>query len=300
MIPKLLEEKIKLLYPENLEDFNKIHVIKKSIRVNTLKISKKELVSRLRERFEIEEIPWCEDGLFVNDVNLTKTREYFLGYYYLQDAASMIPAIVLKPKKDDVVLDIAAAPGSKTTQMAAIMKNKGLIIANDVNMKRLKALRFNLQKCGVVNTVVTNLDGRYIDKIGIEFDKILLDVPCSASGTCITNPNVFKTWNQGKVNELSKLQKRLIEAAANCLKEGGEMVYSTCSIDPEENEEVIDFAVRKLNLKTKKIRLKGIKTRDAIEKYRRFEYSEEVKNAVRINPFDNMTEGFFICKLKKY
>ncbi|MEM5799107.1 MAG: NOL1/NOP2/sun family putative RNA methylase [Candidatus Aenigmatarchaeota archaeon] len=297
---KFFEEKIKILYPEDVEKFKKVHKLKKSVRVNTLKISKQELIERLEDKLEIEEIPWCEQGLFVSNEEITNTIEYFLGYYYIQDSASMIPPLVLEPKENDLVLDIAASPGSKTTQIAALMNNKGLIVANDVNIKRLTALRFNLQKCGVSNTIVTNLDGRWINNLNIKFDKILVDAPCSASGTCIANPNVFNSWDQGKVNMLSRLQKQLLEAASKCLKEDGFIVYSTCSLDPEENEEVIDFATKKLGLITEKIKIKNIKIREAIRNYKKFEYDESVENAVRINPFDNMTEGFFICKLRKY
>ena len=299
MIPKLLEDKIKLIYPESFKFFKEGLGIKKSIRVNTLKISKKELIERLNS-FEIEEIPWFNCGLFVNNGNISNTIEYFLGYYYIQDSASMIPPIVLDPKKDDIVLDIAASPGSKTTQMAAQMENKGLIIANDVNIKRLTALRFNLQKCGVTNTIVTNLDGRWFHNMNIKFNKILVDAPCSSSGTFVSNPNVFNSWNQGKVNELSRIQKQLLESAVKCLNDDGIIVYSTCSIDPEENEEVIDFAVKNLEVKTEKIKIKNIKTCDALQNFGKRDYDKSVKNAIRLNPFDNLTEGFFICKLRKY
>lgn len=295
MIPKLLEEKIKLIYNESFEKF----IVKKSIRVNTLKITKKELIERLSE-FEITQIPWCEEGFFVENKNITNTIEYFLGYYYIQDSASMIPPLVLEANENDIVLDMTASPGSKTTQMAAMMSNKGLIVANDISMKRLTALRFNLQKCGVANTIVTNLDGRWLHNMKIKFNKILLDAPCSSSGTCVSNPNVFNSWSQGKVNQLSRLQKQLLESASKCLEDDGIIVYSTCSIDPEENEEVIDFAVKNLDLKVEKIKLKNIKTMNGLTNYGKREYDSSVKNAVRINPLDNMTEGFFICKLRKY
>jgi len=245
-------------------------------------------------------VPWCYDGLFVEYDGLTSKIEYILGYYYIQESASMIPPVVLDPKKDETVLDIAASPGSKTTQMAAQMKNTGLIIANDVDIKRLTALRFNLQKCGVANTIVTNLDGRWIHNLKVEFDKILVDAPCSASGTFITNPNVFKSWDQGKVNLLSRLQKQLLEAASKCLRDGGEIVYSTCSLDPEENEEVIDYVVKNLGLKTKRIKLRGVEVDKAVRSYKKREYDDSVKHAVRVNPLKNKTEGFFICKLRKY
>jgi NOL1/NOP2/sun family putative RNA methylase len=300
MIPRLLEEKIKLLFPDDFEEVCKLKPedARKSIRVNTIKISKEELIERLECR--VEEIPWCDVGLFVDAEDLTKRLEYFLGYYYIQESASMIPPVVLQPKEDEIVLDIAAAPGSKTTQIAAQMKNSGLIIANDVSLKRLTALRFNLQKCGVANTVVTNLDGRWIHNLKIEFDKILVDAPCSASGTFITNPNVFRTWDQGKVNSLSRLQKQLLEAASKCLREDGVLVYSTCSLDPEENEEVIDYAVKNLQLKTERIKLKGIECDEGIRSYKGYEYDESVRKAVRINMLKNKTEGFFVCKLRKY
>jgi NOL1/NOP2/sun family putative RNA methylase len=300
MMPKLLEEKIKLLFPDNFEGVCSLKPgdAKKSIRVNTIKISKKELIERLN--FKVEDVPWCDEGLFVEDNELANRVEYFLGYYYIQESASMIPPVVLDPKEDEIVLDIAASPGSKTTQMAAQMKNTGLIIANDVNIKRLAALRFNLQKCGVINTIVTNLDGRWVHNLKVEFDKILVDAPCSASGTFITNPNVFNSWNQGKVNLLSRLQKQLLEAASKCLKDGGEIVYSTCSLDPEENEEVIDYAVKNLGLKTERIKVKGVEVDGALKSYKKCEYDESVKHAVRVNPFKNKTEGFFVCKLRKY
>lgn len=273
--------------------------IKPSIRVNTLKISKIELLERLTNKdFNIEHIPWYENGLFVQSKSLSQMLEYYLGYYYIQDSASMLPAIAMNPEEDDRILDMCAAPGSKTTQISMMINNRGLIIANDIDFKRLEALKFNLQKYGIANCIVTNLGGISIGESNLKFDKILIDAPCSGSGTFITNQKALDSWSYTKVNKLSRLQKQLLEAASKCLDENGEIIYSTCSLDPEENEEVIDHAIKKLSLVTEDIKLKGVKIRHAFSSYN-YEFSPEIKRAVRIFPVDNSTEGFFICKLKK-
>lgn len=299
MIPKPFEEKFSLLFGKDYEKLVSVKItdIRKAIRVNTIKIDKESLIERLN--WEIEQIPWIESGLFVYNKNLANTLEYYLGYYYIQDAASMIPPLLLDAKEKDIVLDITASPGSKTTQIAAMMNNKGVIIANDSNLRRLIALRSNLQRCGVSNTIITNLDGRWIWKTGIKFDKILVDAPCSSSGTCVSNPNVFKSWSQTKVNYHSRLQKQLLESATRCLEDGGEIVYSVCSLDPEECEEVIDYALTTLGITLVKVKIKGLKFRKGFTSFKTKDYVKEVKHAIRILPQDNFTEGFFICKLKK-
>lgn len=270
------------------------------IRVNTLKISRGELKERLEKiGWKLEEVPWYENAFFVEtEGSLAKTNEFFLGYYYIQDAASLVPVIVLNPRPGEIVLDACASPGSKTTFIAELMKNEGLIIANDVTPKRIKALSFNLQKIGATNVVVTMMDARNIKRLGIKFDKILLDVPCSSSGTFISSFRVLQFWSQHVVERLSKLQKQLLKAAVEVLKEEGVLVYSTCSLDPEENEENLEYAVKKLGLKPEPIEVRGLKYRRGLEAYgkRRFEYS---KFAIRFYPFDNLTEGFFVCKLRK-
>ncbi len=302
LIPKPFEEKFRFIFGKDYEKLMSIsrNDIRHSIRVNTLKISKSELIDRLKKKgWLLDQMPWYDNGFFVStEDNKSKTLEYYMGYYYIQESASMIPSIVLDPQENERVLDVSAAPGSKTTQVAMMVNNKGLIVANDLDRNRLEALKFNLQKYGVTNTVVTNSDGRFLWQNGIKFDKILLDAPCSGSGTFVTNQNVFESWNLSKVNELSRLQKQLLESASKCLDEDGEIVYSTCSLDPEENEEVIDFAVGKLGLTTEKIELNGIKHDRSLKSFNR-DYLPEVRYAIRIQPFDNFTEGFFICKLKK-
>ena len=273
---------------------------KECIRVNTLKISKEELRKRLENRgWKLEEVPWYENAFFVEtQESVAKTKEFFLGYYYIQDAASLVPVLVLDPKPGEIILDACASPGSKTTFITELMKNEGLIIANDISPKRVKALSFNLQKIGATNVVVTMIDARKIKKLGMIFDKILLDVPCSSSGTFISSFSVLEFWSQHVVDRLSNLQKQLLKAAVEVLKEDGILVYSTCSLDPEENEENMEYAVKKLGFKPEAIEIGALKYRKGLEKYEKkvFEYA---KYAIRFFPFDNQTEGFFVCKLRK-
>lgn len=306
VVPKPFEEKFSKILGKEYEDFSKLFTFKarKSIRINSIKISKEEIKERLEEiGWKLEQIPWFEYGFWVSGEsvleNLAKTLEYFLGYYYIQEASSMLPPIVLWPTEEDKVLDMCAAPGSKTTQMAQMMNNEGVIVAVDDSLKRLKALRNNLQRMGVKNTIVVLMDARKLWRKSPKFNKILLDVPCSGSGTFVTTESIFKTWSPFLVKRMSNLQKELISAAWKCLEEDGELVYSTCSLDPEENEEVIDFAIKNLGAKVEKVRIKNVKTRKGIRSYNGKDFDKEVEKCIRIWPQDNLTEGFFICKLRK-
>ncbi len=302
-IPKSFKEKYKKLLGEEYEELLNCLKIKprKSIRVNTIKISVKKLIKRLRERgWKLEKIPWVKEGFFVKEPeDIARSLEYFLGYYYIQEGSSMIPPLILDPKPEDRILDLCAAPGSKTTQMAAMMKNKGIIVANDDSVKRIKALCMNLQKCGIKNCIVTITDGRKFWRKGLKFNKILLDVPCSGSGTIISSYSVFETWSPYIVFRLSKLQKQLLKSAVRCLEKDGIIVYSTCSMDPEENEDVIDFGVKKLGLEVEEVKLKGVRYREGIIQWNKKKFNESVSNAIRIYPHDNLTEGFFICRLRR-
>jgi tRNA (cytosine49-C5)-methyltransferase len=231
--------------------------------------------------------------------------EHLLGYYYLQEISSMLPPLVLNPKPDEVILDLCAAPGSKTTQIAALMKNTGTIIANDLKLGRIKILASNLERCGVLNTIITKSSGEGICKRlkenNFKVDKILIDAPCSGEGTIRGTPKTLEMWNIKKVHSLSRIQKSLLSNAISLLeKEGGEIVYSTCTHSPEENEEVLDFILKKhKNVKIEKPSLPiEIKSREGIKKWQEKEYLEEVKYSCRIYPQDNNTEGFFISKLK--
>ena len=271
--------------------------LNKSIRVNTLKISADGLKNKLKD-YELKQIPWCKEGFWIQGprTDLGNLLEHSLGYFYIQEAASMLPPIILDPREDEVVLDLAAAPGSKTTQMAAMMNNKGIILANDIKYKRLKALSINLQRCGILNTVMT-LKSNYGFK-DMKFDKILLDAPCSGSGAIRKSLKTLQIWNKNMLTNLSNTQKKLILNAFDSLKDNGVLIYSTCSIDPEEDEAVIDFLLRNRDAKIEKIDL-DIKKSEIILDYEKRHFNDEIKKCLRIWPQDNDTEGFFVAKIRK-
>ena len=275
--------------------------IRKAIRVNTLKISVEELKERLEKQgWELTQVPWCKEGFWIKGErrDLGNLAEHVLGYIYVQEAASMIPAVVLAPKPDEIVLDMCASPGSKTTQMIQYMENKGLVIANDLTGERLKSLAINVQRIGATNTVITRISGDKFPEI--KFDRILVDAPCSGTGTIRKSLRTIETWNPDLVRRIAALQKKLIERAFNLLKENGEMVYSTCTLEPEENEEIINFLLEKYpNAKLEEINL-DIKRSKAVLEFGGKKYNEEIEKCLRIYPQDNDTEGFFVAKLRKY
>ena len=264
---------------------------KKSIRVNTLKISVNELKNRLEEKMiKLEQVPWCKEGFYINTkgIKLGNLEEHRLGYIFIQKSVSMIPALALEPNQVDVLLDMCAAPGAKTTQLAAMMNNEGMIMANESDSKRVNILSKNLYRCGIMNVIINNQSGDRI-KTNFSFDKILLDAPCSGSGLIKGNTkrtyHTLKVWNENTVRRLAKLQKKLILNAFNLLKDNGTLVYSTCSLEPEEDEDVINFLLeRESNAKLEKINL------DTRSEYKEF---------IKIWPQYYNTEGFFVAKIKK-
>ncbi len=271
--------------------------IRISIRINTLKVDLHKFKEYLEEKYTLEQIPWCKEGFFINK-EVGNTIEHNLGYFFIQEAASMIPPIVLEPKPGEKVLDMAAAPGAKATQIAMYMRNEGYLVANDVRRDRAYILISNLQRMGVTIAKVTIMDGRKFSKYENRFDKVLLDAPCSNVGMIRKNYRHLKEWNYRMVKYYSKLQKELILAAYKALKPGGILVYSTCTTEPEENEEVIDFLLRETNAEILDIKL-PIKRRNPILKYKDKSYDNSIKKCLRIHPQDNDTEAFFVAKIIK-
>lgn len=267
--------------------------LRKSFRVNTIKTTIKEIRSRFPES---EQIPWCKEGFFMKKQALGNTLEHFLGYIYIQGAASMIPPLILEAKPEERVLDMCASPGSKTSQIAAMMKNQGIIIANDPKIDRLKPLTMNLQRCGVLNTVVTRMEGRWFKN---RYEKILLDAPCSGIGTIRKSYKTIGMWNPHTIKKMAGVQRQLLSTAFDALAEGGTLVYSTCTLEPDENEAVINFLLEKYpNTSIEKISL-DLKRGKAIEEFEGQVFSSEIKKCLRIWPQDNDTEGFFVTKIKK-
>lgn len=272
--------------------------LKDSLRINTLKITEKELLERLKKlNIKLTKIPFTDTGYFYDSkFSLASTTEYLQGYIYIQEAASQLPAQILNPDEKDLVLDMAASPGSKTTQLAAIMNNKGTIIAIDNDSRRLLSLRNNLERCGVKNTILYKKDARFITDFGIEFDKILLDAPCS--GNYVIEENFFKTKNIYGILERARVQKELLKAAVKVLKKQGILVYSTCSLEPEENEMNIDWLIKKYpEMKIEEISI-NIAEPGLTNVFGK-KLSAEIKKTKRFWPEKTGTEGFYIAKLRK-
>ncbi|MAH47587.1 tRNA methyltransferase [Candidatus Pacearchaeota archaeon] len=282
-----------------------------SIRCNTLKIKPDELKKRLegygwkiRQPFEeFPEVMIIERESNLKPGELGKTKEHLLGYYYVQEISSMLPMLVLKPRAEEIILDLCASPGSKTTQAGAMMENKGTIIANEVNLGRIRILNSNLERSGVMNVIVTHKDGvqlcrRLLKKTNLKFDKILVDAPCSGEGTLRKSPKTFLMWNVKMIEKLSRIQKKLASEAMKVLKVGGEMIYSTCTLSPEEDEEVVDYLVKNFDVEVEKIVL-PIKTRCGVCEFGGRQYSKEVEKCLRLYPQDNNTDGFFLAKIRK-
>ena len=286
--PKFIEKYSQLTdfaaYQASVQQF-----LRRSIRVNTLQISVQELKQRLTNQgWTLEQIPWCKEGFYISGErrDIGNLQEHKEGLFFVQSSVSMLPAVVLDPKSGECVLDLCAAPGGKTTHMAALMQNKGQIIAVDSNSFRATILRKNLQRCGVTNTDVLRLPTE--NYTGNQFDKILLDPPCSASGTIKGetkhSKQTLQEWNPTTIKRLAKLQKKMFKHAFSSLKPGGVLVYSTCSLEPEEDEQVVQYLLEEVGGRLEDIHL-------PIKGDQHF--------GLKIWPQYQDTEGFFVAKIRK-
>ena len=239
---------------------------------------------------------------------LGKTKTHFCGQAYIQSLSSMLPAHILDPKPDEKILDLCAAPGSKTTLLSQKMNNTGLILANEPSSSRSKKLSANIKRMGALNTVMIQSDGTFLNKFfAQEFDKILLDAPCSSEGFGRKDAKFFeKMWSEKKIFEAAKLQKKLITSAFKMLAPGGEMVYSTCTSAPEENEAVIEYLLNQFpEAKLLPITLpKDIPAQEGLEQWGKEKFSNDIPSHVkRIWPHLEtdkwVSESFFIAKIIK-
>ena len=242
----------------------------------------------------LSKIPFLQDGYWVEKTRFSvgATTEYLSGLYSIQEAAAQLPVMLFTELRGKTVLDACAAPGGKTTQLADLMGNRGVIVALDVEKRRLVALSNQLERCRVKNVVVYEKDAREISQFKTRYDRILLDLPCS--GNFVTDKGWFGRRTLKDVERNAALQKEILAATEKTLKDDGEIVYSTCSLEPEENELNIDWAIRNLNLRVEEVDCYGSEGLTDVFGIR---LDSSIERCRRIWPGE--TQGFFLCKLRK-
>ncbi|XP_067633013.1 uncharacterized protein [Eurosta solidaginis] len=277
-----------------------------TIRTNSLKTRRRDLAAALINRgVNLDPLgKWTKVGLVVysSQVPLGATPEYLAGHYMIQGASSMLPVMALAPQENERILDMCSAPGGKGSHIAAIMKNTGVIFANDANRERIKAVVANFHRLGVINAIVSCEDGCKFRNVMTGFDRILLDAPCTGTGVISKDPSVKSTKNEADVQRCYNLQRKLLLTAIDCVDAksptGGYIVYSTCSVLPEENEWVIDYALKKRNVKLVPTGLDfGI---EGFSKYRQHRYHPSLNLTRRYYPHTHNMDGFYVAKLKKF
>lgn len=267
---------------------------KLTLRVNTLKTNANNIKSILKNsNIEYSEVQWSPDALIIENANEKQIEEleiYKNGEIYLQSLSSMLPPMIMRPEKSEDILDMCAAPGGKTTQIAAITDNKANITACEMNTIRAERLKYNIEKQGANSVYVMQKDSRTIDDF-FSFDRILLDAPCSGSGTLnINDENIFKYFTPKLIEKSAKTQLTLLKKALKILKPGKEMIYSTCSILKCENEDIITAALKGTNAKIVPIEFQGMEQLPLLP--------TTIPGTLCVCP-NELYEGFFIAKLKK-
>lgn len=281
-----------------------------TFRVNTLKSTPEELEAELEAaNIPFERVGWQTGfmgGVYRispdDKLRLTSSDPFYGGRLYIQNLASMIAPLILAPKPEETVLDLAAAPGGKTLMLAGMMQNTGWLSAVELSRERFFRMCDNLKSQGVTNAHTYMTDGRSVGKKCPEmFDRILLDAPCSSEARFKTHePKSMSFWTIHKVKETSKLQRRLLLSAFDALKPGGKLLYSTCSFSPEENESPLQHLLERHGdrLKTLPLSLPFDNIQKPLQRWGKEIYDERIQNAVRILPTDTI-DGFFICLLEK-
>ena len=288
-IPEFLQEKLLKQYGQEITEqiingYSEKRPV--TLRVNTIRANKTRVIEELTKAHIIfKEVEWYQDALIIENVReeeIKKLEIYEKGEIYLQSLSSMLPPIILEPRADENILDMAAAPGGKTTQISALTGNCAMITACEKNKIRAERLKYNLEKQGVRSVNIMVEDARKLDDF-FSFDKILLDAPCSGSGTT----NIFETkFTQELIERSAKTQEELLRKAIKILKPGQEMVYSTCSILEQENENILKKFLSKVDIVPIK-EIPGIPT-----------LPTTIKGTLCVCP-SKLYEGFFVAKIKK-
>lgn len=296
-VPEFFNEMLQNQYGKEITS-NIIKVFKTkrnvTLRVNTIKTNIEKVEEVLhKENIEFEKVKWSKEAFIIKNVqedDIKKLDIYSNGEIYLQSLSSMLPPIILEPKQGNDILDMAAAPGGKTTQIAAITQNKAHITACEMNPIRLERLKYNIEKQNATSVYTMQKDSRKIDDF-FSFDQILLDAPCSGSGTLnLNNSNLGKTFTQKLIKKSIEAQVALLRKAINILKPGKEMVYSTCSILSCENEDVVNKMLSEGKIEIVPINFDGIDTLPILP--------TKIEGTLCVMPTQKY-EGFYIAKIRK-
>jgi NOL1/NOP2/sun family putative RNA methylase len=269
--------------------------LKQAIRINTMNANRDTVVKRLESLgIVLEKIPFLEDGYWIrkSKFSVGATAEYLLGLYSIQEAAAQIPATLFTELEDKTALDTCASPGGKTVQLANLMNNSGVIVALELKQRKMFALANQLERSRVTNTAVYNMDAKEASKLNMKFDRVLLDVPCS--GNYVTDRDWFSKRTIEDVNMNARRQRQILAEAVKVTKDNGEIVYATCSLEPEENELNINWAIETLNVTVEEIKCHGEK---GLTNVFGKEVDRSIEKCRRIWP--EQTQGFFVCKLRK-
>ena len=268
---------------------------RQAIRVNAMNSDREDVVSRLESRgISLEKIPFLEDGYWIrrSKFSVGATAEYLLGLYSIQEAAAQIPATLFDELENKTVLDACASPGGKTVQLADIMKNSGVIVALELKKRKMFALANQLERSRVTNAAAYTMDAREASNLGMTFDCVLLDVPCS--GNYVTDKEWFNKRSLKDVERNARRQRQILAEAVEVTKKDGELVYATCSLEPEENELNINWAINNLNVEVESISCHGDKGLTNVFGRR---LDRSIEKCRRIWP--EPTQGFFVCKLRR-
>ena len=308
-LPKEFVERLKLIIPDSQWDtvWNSFHTNKPLVlRINTLRTDKNTIEKALTElAIPFQQVAWKSDALIVPleyRSNVLNSEIYQQGLLYSQNLSSQLAAMILDPQPGEEILDMCAAPGGKTSQIACMMQDKGRIAA----VEKVKA-RFFKMKANFETLQHRSIHTYMSDAVGLwrktpeRFDRVLLDAPCSSESRFqINNPNSYSHWNKRKIKEVSRKQKKLIFSAVNCLKPGGILLYSTCSFAPEENEAVIDHVLKSFpqQLSVASINVSVENKQAGLTQWNGKVFDQSLKKSLRILANDTM-DGFYICKLIK-